>query len=63
MVVLQPTDGASAVTQNRLAEYGPYFYIENLDIHPMHTGLCYRVRTDGGWSGWLPAREVERVTW
>ena len=58
-VTLTPNELASRRTRNRIREHGPVFRAESSKGLVWHDGirLCWLVRAEDGWLGWLPRSE------
>ena len=60
-VTLQPNSNSSRRTRNRIREHGPAFRAERSSGDPKLVdgvlGLCWLVRAEDGWLGWLPRDE------
>ena len=60
-VTLKTNDQSSRRTRNRIREHGPLFRAERSKGLVWHDGmrLCWLVRAEDGWFGWLPCDEFD----
>ena len=65
-VALKANDHSSRRTRNRIREHGPNFRAERSGTHKDHPhnvdeliGLCWLLRAEDGWLGWLPRGEFD----
>ena len=71
-VTITPTSEASRRTKNRIKEHGPCFVMERSGEafliaslcwrYWRQAGLCWLLRAEDGWLGWLPVSEFDIVT-